>query len=839
MRRFLFLYLFIIYSSFSNASTFVVNDDHSMTVLIGKKEYYLNKGDRVEIGEPSGWSRKVKIIATTNPEITSQDALVGNIRYGELLDKKIISGGSQNQSSSYIAKGNIEIITSDNKKVFLFPGDTFSIGTLNGWKREIKVTHSAGGLKTGEVYFIGDKTLSEYTKSNTVLIKDPRVANGLDAPDDMDRFIQNLFANVRTIDDEESEESDSAELTTECPPGGKTIKLNKSISIVAQKGKEDQLPEGTVVTIQKMDKGACQIRVEKLPKDSTLSLRDFPSVAKTYPNNLNHNNFEEYDLKKSIPLEKGSTFKLPEGVNIRAIGRKSGKVYKMNGNDTLIITGVHSNGDYIVKKKGEKHEYRIDPTELDELNDSGFLELNTLDSVNNTLSIATNEVNEPDFCASCAGSEEQENDVPMIEDDESWESCRSSDIKSRNGKILRANDYIDDLFNISNSQANNYLSDPETKNLAVCIGRSMGHGTARNSAPSCQKDANGNVIQKPIRRSIKNSSGKHVRWELLNSAPKACASKSTASYLADRLKEAADCLEVDPKEFLPIINHESHFQPATISPSYAMGLGQIVSVNYAEFYMGVDEAKDYIKSNHSYYQESQKHKNIDAIARNEEMPNNKKLSRTTAFMLNLFANKLKSPANKCEGLKAIYNKPFSIPDNIKKNQKQLLSYVRERENDRLCKPKNPDEGLYMSMIFYLQNKYYTKFFLENTQGIPKSKINDWSIIFSRYMYNGGTAGTLIVMQAMIRDFRAGVVQELNSKSQPTGRKLSIQSLQNMSNEEMKRYFSQYLKYKYPNKNETRRNEVANYVTGHGGKGGIDGDLRQIEKEGKGSCGKTY
>ena len=48
-----------------------------------------------------------------------------------------------------------------------------------------------------------------------------------------------------------------------------------------------------------------------------------------------------------------------------------------------------------------------------------------------------------------------------------------------------------------------------------------------------------------------------------------------------------------------------------------------------------------------------------------------------------------------------------------------------------------------------------------------------------------------------------------------------------------------VKHRYKSKSKTRRNEVAHYVTGDNGVGGIDGDLKQTEKGESGLCGKTY
>lgn len=833
------LFLFFVIQQFIFAERFVVSTPNSVTVIINGKEVYLNPGDTFEAGQIEGWKRKVSVLKSSNPKIKIGPAIIGNIRFSELVADEDIKVNS----SSYKLQKSIEVVAESGAKFSLMPGDKIEVGGVNGWKRELKVVSTnTQGIKTSSKYYIGDKTFSELLKNGAF---DGGGNPTAQVTSDMDSFIQNLLGTeVTGIEDSENVEDDS--LNSECPADQKSFKINKSISIVKSRGKQDLIPEGTLINTVKTEKGICYFKIIKLPEGSSLELSDFPDFATTYPANLASDNLEEYSSDKKIELTRGIVFSANEGVNIRAIGRKTGKAYTFSKNDKIKIKGIHPNGSYIVTKNNEKFEYRIQLNELDELNELGAIDISLEDTVSEvSIGDLFNSVVTEDDCKTCHELDiVNEEDVQTVEADLNFESCRVSDVKTRKGKVLKANNYLDKIFNVSGDEARGYLQDDKVSNLATCISRSMHHGTNRNAKPSCEKDSNGNIKPSPIRTSRKNSAGKHIGWNIVNPVPRACASMQTSAFMAKRFQMAADCLGVDPKEVFPIINHESHFGASAISPSFAIGAGQIVTENYVDFYNGLNQAKKYISSNHNFFKQAQNFKSLSGYAEYENLPGSKKLPRTTTYFMSDIQDKLAHKNPSCEGLKQIYDNPFKIPDNIQKNDKSVFSYVRSRENERLCRPKNPDESMYMAMIYYLTNKKYSQFYLSKINSevggkISSSKLNDWSVILSRYMYNGGAGGVLSVFQTFMRDLKAGKVNELDAKGNTTGRKIGTSTISSMSNTDFKNYVSHYIKYRYPSNSTTRKNEVAKYVTGIGGVGGIDGDLKKIEKEGKGVCGNTY
>lgn len=822
------------------AELFTVTVPNSVTAIINGKEVYLNPGDQFESGTVEGWKRNIKIIKSSNPKIRIGDAIIGNTRFSELLDDQDI----EKNSYKYKLNKSIEILDDNGKKYFLKTGDVIEAGELNGWKRSILISSSQEpSVKEGK-YYIGEKTFADLSKTNAMVMLNEK--NEMPSVSELDSFVELLLKsdNDKNNNEEIIDEQEES-MSFECPKAQKTFKLNKSISIVKNKGKQDVVPEGTIVNTIKTEKGICYFKIQKFPNGSNFDFTDFPEYLATYPANLSPENLEDYSSEKKINLDRGIVFSPNDGIEIKAIGRKTGKAYTFNKNDKIKIKGIHPSGAYIVTRNNERFEYRIDPSELDELNESGAIDISLEDTVSElTANNSFNVVVEEDDCKSCSAQNGVEDDVPVIEDDLNFESCRQNDVKTKTGKTLKANNYLDKIFNVSNAEAKKYLADKEVSSLATCISRSMHHGTNRNANPSCSKDASGEIKPSPIRSSKKNSQGKHIGWNIVNPVPRACASMSASAFMAKRFQMAADCLGIDPKEIFPIINHESHFGATTISDSFAIGAGQIVTENYVDFYNGLNQAKKYISSNHNFFKEAQNFKSLSGYANYEKLPGSKKLPRTTTFFMSDIQDKIARKNPSCEGLKEIYDNPFVIPDSIKSSSNKVFSYVRERENARLCRPKNPDEGLYMAMIYYLTNKKYSQYYLsELNKGIggslSSSRLNDWSIILSRYMYNGGAGGVLSVFQMLVRDFKAGKVNELDSKGNLTGRKLGLSKFSSLSNEEFKKYISNYIKNRYPAKNSTRKNEVAKYVTGIGGVGGIEGDLKKIEKEGKGVCGNSY
>ncbi|EQC46002.1 transglycosylase SLT domain-containing protein [Bacteriovorax sp. Seq25_V] len=828
--KFLKFYLFILLNfSVLAGQVMTITSDRSVIVrYIDGNEQYLNEGDTIEILDPENWKRHIRIIKTSNPLAKRGAAILGNNRYNELVSQGYLKRKSLAaiEENILVVNAPIEIELANKKKVILQPGDTLKLGAKDGWKRKISVLSSASGVKGDAA--IGDQTLNGYI-SDKVVKKQvaPSSATILQNEDALDLLFKRFSFPKDKENEIEDESSDEAFYTnTECPKSEKTFKLRKSTSIISVPGKYDTIPEGTVVKTSISENGVCRFSVVGLPQGSRLAISDFPTLAATYPSNMGIDNLDEVEDPNSIlNLEKGLVFKLPDGAKVRAVGRRTGKSYSFDANDRIEIVGKHTNGSYIVKRNGERFEYRLDANALDELNNAGALSINFNDTAGNIMSNNSfNTAVEYDE-VDCQLNNSNEVDDTYA-DDEDYESCRDKTIKTNKGP-LKPNDYLSNIldFKTGVGDVDSALIDTYTE----CISKSMLSGTANNAAPSCKKDSHGNVIPQKIRERVKNSKGQFYS-RLADKRPRACANRKTSEYLAKSFLSAASCLGVDPKEFFPIINHESHFQPTAVSPTFATGIGQIIPKTYNDFYQAFRESKSYIDRNHSLARKIQRLN--ESVAYENYEKNDRPVRRLTAYMLAHLQDKVKSNDPNCAGLKRMYNDPY---------KGKTHADVVKQENIRLCAPSNPSEDFFISMIMYQQNKKYSTYMLNEINKVSKKKmskdkVREFSKILSRWMYNGGEKGIYTVFELFAKDLSHNRVEELGRNGRITGKKLVNKSLADLSTDEFKNYFSHYLKYRYNSKSTSRKNEVASYVPGTGGTGGIDGDLAVTEGRGKRECG---
>lgn len=834
----------------SLAVVMIVGGDKAVSVMRNGKEFYLNKGDVLDIQNQESWKRNIVILESSVPGVEVGPAVIGDQTFQVLKNDGHLKAAKEPRT--YRVTKAIRVIGPDEKTYVLQPGDTFDVGMKNGWKRAITINSPSNGFNDTRG-FIGDATYSNYLHDDVVLPLyeeiETKAHKEIKNYDDLDAFIKSYVEknNNEDFNDEEifemAEEDSTPVQKDSCPADNKTIKLDRTISILPMAGKVDSVPRDSIVKVIKTEKGACYFKILKLPNGSTLSLSDFPQFAGSYPINFKEGTFHEVDEPSQVVgLEKGSTFKLSNGVKLTAIGRRTGKSYPFDANDEISIVGRHKNGSYIVKRNGEPYEYRVSASALDEYNELGLVNFDLEKTAATIIEddgfhVATKVVEQE---IECGGDQEIE-DGPL---DERWESCRERSVTSKSGKKIKPNNYLEEVLGLSDVKSDLALDDNETRNMAICIGQSMRHGTSRNTNPSCAKDAKGRHIKDSVRTSKKNSSGKHIGWRLKDPVPRACASKNLATGLAKSYLSAAKCLGLDPKEFFPVLNHESHFQPNAVSPSYALGVGQIVANNYTAFYSRLNQAKDYIEGNHNLYKKMQQYRGPAGYEKFESLNSKRPVNRYTAYFLTDIADKVKGNDPNCSGLKDLYKNPVPIPREVAKSARKAVNYLRNRENERLCKPRNPQEGFFISMIYYQKNKkYFTNFVrgLSDAQPKPMSndQINTFATIFARWSYNGGLAGIQKVLSKFVGDLKSGRVKELTSNGSEKSNTIKARYLSDLSSSELKRYFSHYVKYNYPSRSSARKNEVAKYVPGVGGTGGIDGDLKQTEKQGSGTCGQSF
>lgn len=848
--KYLILVFILFYGleAFAQNNFYYVRDDDKIRIIQNGKEYFLIKGDLIQIGAKNSWKRGISIINTKNKNLSSGPAHMGDKTYQEHID---LDRFEPLKSKRRVITKKISIMTSSGKKTFLYPGDEILINDINGWKRNIEVIKSKVNLKGG--HYIGEKTYQAYRASE--IIKNVDNNNLSNEKSFMDyRTLDDLIASLRTeqvdiVSESELEDGKEVEeVIQKCPKEGDSFKIDKSIYFLSGNGKTKFIPKNSIIKINN-GSSVCEFELLKLPKESLLQLSDYPRKMKTYPLNLNEDILTKVkDPNDTISLSKGVEFKLKDGAKINAIGRRTGKPYVMSSDDVVSIVGMHRNGDYIVKKNNEKWEYRVSSDDLDEMNQDGVLTVDVQSTANTIIekNLINEESNIGNLTVDCNNYIEKSSHSYDI----AWQECRSKRVRTNSGKTLKANNYIEKSIPLSGLATDLILEDKEKKGFSKCISNSLRHGTNVNTNPTCKKDASGKFIPQRIRQALyvkKNGVKTFSKWSLKNKAPRACASKKLSTYLADRFVDMSRCLGVDPKELFPIINHESHFQPNTVSPGFAIGVGQIVTTNYLDFYNRLNGAKSYIKRGSKVLKYAKK-LNTKKGYSDYENSSSKPIDRLTAFFLSDLKDKMTGNKKECKGLKNIYSNPMVVPKWANKTTRKVNSYVRSKENTRVCMPKNPDEGLYMSAIYYLNNKkYYTHLMDKKNASIsPKmsaSKVKNFSAILSQWSYNGGVAGISAPFERLLEKIKQSNLEVLDSKGKPViknGKYVykKITSIAQLSSAEFKKYMSYVIKHRYKHKSERRRNEVANYVVGKNGLGGIDGDLKQTEKGDVGSCGNT-
>ncbi|GEM_PF-4070971 len=861
MKLFLFSLLFVFSSSLYANSEFVsVKSDNVVEIIQNGKKTYLKTGDLIQIKEVDGWKRVIKVISSIAPGVKTGEAFIGESTYETHIEDENLSQVKTTQKNSFLTKP-IEVQIYNGASVTLSIGDKIRVLEVDGWKRKIEIIDSKSGIKGSAI--IGNSAYLDYIKSGVISDKAavselPNISNTANKEeydfDSMEALIKTLMSSDNedeSIDEEElSSGVEVKSVSTSCPEVGKAYKIDRFINVQNQSNKTIAVPKGSTISVKSVG-SSCSIEVLELPKESSINIKIYNPTVKTFPSNLNSDFLTEVQRpSESVKLDPGVKFKLDKNSSVHAYGRRTGKRYKLSPEDTLKIVGKHKNGDYIVTRNAEKWEYRIPYEDLDELNDNAQISINLMDTAtsiisDNSIEDAVNTV-VPEY--DCSDEVRDDEDVPLNASDIEWQTCRLKNTKNSRGKTLKANVYMDKELNLKNSDINKILEVPEKRRYAKCISSSLRHGTNRSSNPSCAKDSKGNIIPKRIRQatySTKSGKKKFAGWKLLHKAPKACASKELSTHLADRFVDMTKCLGIDAKELFPIINHESHFQPKTISPTFALGVGQIVPVNYLDFYNKLSQAKRMIKSNSSVLNYTRPLSTKEGYRAYEDSPSrSKKVSRLTAYFLSDLKDKMTGDQKECKGLKNIYNNPLVLPSSAKKSASKANDYLRARENVRLCAPKNPDEGFYMAAVYYMYNKKYFTYMLEkenkksNLKMTPK-QIKDFSIILARWSYNGGVAGVSGPFERLVEKLKKGSIESLDKNNNPIGsKKRKVSGFSNFSNDDFKSYMSYVIKHRYKGGN-SRRLEVARYVTGSNGVGGIDGDLKQVEKGEENSCGTTY
>lgn len=839
------------FSIISSAEQLRVTYDNEVQVQIDGKVYHLNSGDIIDVQVNDGAKQNIKIIKTNISFLKNKKAVIWAKTFNDLKENNSFIPEISDTNNGLITIQKSLTVKTLTGSAQLSAGDKVRFTESEDKKQNIEIVESTTAPLGNAI--IWKKTFEKYIEAGDVF--DQSQTSSLSASElkESQALLDKLVMSLTQDDDADVDSTHIIKEDLSCPNINNNIKLLKGILVAYENDKENYLPAGTKVQTVKSDDGRCHLKILALPKGSKYSKSDFPRLLKTSPINLPDSNFEEIEYdENNLKLVKGLNFNFQKGQQLSAIGRRTGKRYILSPKDRIEIAGRHSNGSYIIKRNGKKWEYRVNASDLEQLNDMGLLNTNaqaTVESIaNGDMFNDTVEENTPEQ-PDC-------NDIDPPKDSHyndnfSWQTCRTKSVVNKKGKVYKPNNYMENKIPISNATANKLLKNSDVNNFAQCINSSLKKGLNRNTNPSCKRDNKGKLKAERVRTAVYkkvNGKKKFSYWKLLRKAPRACASKKLSTHLADQFLKAAKCVNVDPKEIFPIINHESHFQPGAVSHTFAMGVGQIVPDNYLAFYNSLKSAKRFIKKSPKRVKKMQTLNTPQGYKNFEQLPSSKKvLSRYPSF----FATELHDQMTKrnnpnCKELYNIIDKPFTVPRWAKENSSKLYGYLRSREHERLCAPQNPSEGFFISMIYYKMNKKYANYLLtRKDMGLSKKQINDFSIILSRWMYNGGSAGASNRFKVLLDLIKDDKVPKLNSKGERvkkngvTQRRKNVK-LSNFTNDELKKYMKFLLNDYYPSKSKARRKEVANYVPGDiKGQGGIDGDLKATEEKGSLACGNSY
>lgn len=795
----------------------------------------------------SGWTYDVQVLRVeANSTITTAKAAkIGKQSFNDYFHRGLLERRGSPASTVKEAplkpeytiqkKGEVQFI-GESGAIYLDEGDSFELLPLTGpgWKQEVIITRASDPKRIGRRAAIGKIFLNGLIDSSHIVIASSVVTERAEKTEPV----------VPPALSVASRELDSSGL---CPQNG-SYKVERNFFYNTANGEsQDNLPltitKGSLIQVsESSDEARCQFKVISSPEGgSRLAGLDLL----TYPSNFQQRNLSAYHpetdpTQEGLGFERGAKFVLtsPDAIDLLDIqkGMRSsaaaGAPFEVMGEQrgTLLIKGE------------DGRQYRVDKESLLEARHQGELFFDSegtfslsLDNVLNLQSLSPTgpcieELPSPLLYAPSG---------PIL-----WESCRERARVNGGGRTVAANNHYDQLIksvqNFGQRDSAKVLSNQQGREMSECIMHSLKGGTNINAHPNCQRRPSGELIPSAIRQSVrkKNSKGKsYTTIQILNPVPKACASELTSTFLADNFLKAMSCLDLDPKEVFPLINHESHFQPGAVSPTGALSVGQTVATNYLEIYKNLAQAQNIIQRGGERLIQQRKFSQPEIYRTQYENASRKSQTRMTTILIAKLEEQIKNPsAHGCLALKKMMDNPLKIPSG-----KNPIQHVIDTENKRLCPPNQPEEAFLMAGIDYLANKKYAQSLIGDweaklpaNQRMSAQQKDEVTKVLARWMYNGGQAGMATSFEFFMEELSAGRISQRDSNLDPivkNGQRQNIKerTLKSLSLADFKKYMSVHVLQKYPG-SSSRKSEVAGYIQK------MDRDLEQIEERGL-ACGK--
>lgn len=832
-RIYYFLFWSFVLFAFFDAratETLEVKADHRIEVRPDSgKAIELGPGAQLSLSRTndSGWAWSVQVIRRSgdSPIQTKPTwAKIGKQTLHDYLEEGVLGEVSAQKTGPKTfevrGEGAIEVLDG-NRRLYLSQGDRVErVDDLDeSWKAALIIQSSENPSLVGKTVHIGSSYLAQLIESSHIISDDL-------APQPRSLKPQKTSPSRVRPRARPAEVELNAQL--DCPEYG-SYRVEQSFFFDAVE--EDIQSEAmsissgsTIKVIKGEDSKRCHFvltRALEAPLSEYIGRE-----LLTYPSNLTEQSLSVYLSKQEekeaqsqgLSFRKGTSFILSSPGSLNAFNIGMGRTQKVSAS---FVLDVEHAGPHLIELRGQSGDHFIvERSELEELRSQGEVVFDGPWSLGKTLDeVEDVEVGEvSDNCAEGASSHaDWEDQDPIV-----WESCRTDEQVGSNGRKLLANDYYDNLIeelgDFGEHKKQQVLRDPEKRELTKCIKQSLKGGLNRNIRPVCEYDSDGKLKQRPIRKNVTKTNSRGVRYrtqEITHPAPRACASETTSSFLADRFERAGRCLGLAPREIFDLINHESHFQPGAISATGALSVGQTVISNYLQIHENLKRAQNLISKGGQRLEGIRRFSDPEVYRQDYENSNQRTQTRYTVFLVSELEDKIKNPKDHgCEDLKHLMDNPIQVPSGVDPAQ-----HVLNTENRRLCLPQQPGQSFLMAGLDYLANKKYAQALIGNWEDDKSAQsdehLKDIAQILGKWMYNGGQEGMARSFEYFMQELQAGRVTKRDDKLNPVVQNSKTQtikarSLSELSLEDFKKYMSVHVKQRYPG-GSARKTEVAGYI----------------------------
>lgn len=776
------------------------NINFEVTGQSGKR--FLRQGDLFQVVEDSrvpSWAIGVRAV-TPEGEVLPELYYLGKRSFDSL--------NSENQvaplpSRFRIAegRGSIEAISERGTRVVIGSDVSFTVtNDIDGWKQRIEIVEANDPSLVGTSLYVGQQSLKAYLSSDTL------VESLGGRPDGARISVAPRSAPVPRP----KPSPITIEPNQDCRAGD--FELQRLIFMKS----EDQnirLPSQTQIKVSGADPvtGVCLVEVINGPFSGKTGF--------TYPSNLSSENIvaienagEEYFPGQVFVVSNGSR------ISSKLIGGEFGVLPTFFPMEVLMTVG-----NRVVLKDLDGKLYTVEESDLNNARRNGHLAFDHVATAGEQAQVVTGaEGDQVGEAPVSSGNTAEKRPCPevTVETDVSqqeifYEVCRSEDLARTDGSVRAKNDHWDEIYGTENENQMDFTIDGGDQTLLHCIQKSMKKGLNRNVAPNCQQ-ASGERIRRQVEKT--NSRGVAYRtWELESPGPRACASESLSVRITKEFERAMNCLDIDPKEIYPMIHHESRFQPGAISPTGALGMGQLLLDTYSGWRDDLNEAKRLVTENHSRYQRMQ---DLEDISSYDAYERDRFENRQVAFLSSELDHIFKGERPECQEINQLADEAF--PPAGKSDM--------ESESLRVCPPQNPFRDFVVAGLNYRMNKKYAGFLLRShAPNLDPLKVEEWSKILAQWMHNGGTNGISSSFEYFVGEIALGQISlrddNLNRTQGPNGEtRFEKDNLADFTTEEMVRYLSVHIHQSYGG-SERRKDEVSLYYKN------IEDDLEDIEKGG--------